>query len=779
MPRRAVMVSGVVQGVGFRPFVYELAARHQLTGFVRNCVGTVEIEVEGAEASLDEFVEELRTGPPSLAVIDRLAIWARAPLGSREFRIETSDNGAEDEIYLSPDVATCEDCRAELFDPGSRRYRYPFINCTNCGPRLTIICGSPYDRRETTMADFPMCDACRREYEDPGDRRFHAEPIACAECGPRLHLKDAAGAKIESADPIAAFVEVIREGGIGALKGLGGYHLVCDARSERAVGKLRHRKHRDEKPFAIMVRDIEAAKAICDVNSNEERMLEQPARPIVLLRRDGSARMSCGDVCEAVAPRNPFLGVMLPYTPVHHLLMASMEGIPLVMTSGNRSDEPIAYRDESVVRQLAGIADVFLTNDRPIRVRCDDSIVRPSGENRIVVRRSRGFAPLPIRLPISCDEPILAVGGQLKNVFGLLQNGRAVLSQHMGDLAHFEAFRQFERDVSHFERVFRVTPRVIAHDLHPDYVSTQYAMRRAIEAGLVQVAVQHHHAHLASCLAENGLEGPAIGVTFDGTGYGIDARSQEATIWGGEFLVGDYREFRRAAHLRNVSMPGGEAAIHEPWRMALSHLRDAHCECERLRKRISDTAYRTVERMLERRFHSPLTSSLGRLFDAAAAIVGVRDRVSYEGQAAMELEWLAEAEPADEVYPIEIEDQATPNMPMVIDTRPIVRGMVNDLMSGTAPARIAGRFHSTIATLVAEVCARIRNSTGIDVVALSGGVFMNGLLTEQVTSRLMGNGFRVYRHRLVPPNDGGLCLGQLAVAAAKIGCGDVTLNGGR
>ncbi len=764
MPRRAITVTGVVQGVGFRPFVHGLAIRHQLSGYVRNRVGTVEIEVEGRDPSLDDFFEELRTRPPVLAKIDKLSWQPRPSVGSGGFRIDKSCDSAVGDIYLSPDIATCPDCLKELFDPHDRRYRYPFINCTNCGPRLTIVRAAPYDRCQTTMAGFPMCDACRAEYENPVDRRFHAEPIACPVCGPQLQLHDSAGKALESGDPIARVVEVVRAGGIGAVKSLGGFHLVCDACNDQAVSELRRRKHRDEKPFAIMIEGAAAASRLCEVKQAERLLLEQSAGQIVLLRKKTETLTAGSSICEAVAPQNPCLGVMLPYTPLHHLLMAALDGAPLVMTSGNRSDEPIAYRGDDVFSQLSNIADVFLGNNRPIHVRCDDSVVKQVGPGKLLLRRSRGYAPLPIKLPSTCDMALLAVGGQFKNVFALSQRNQVILSQHMGDLDHFESYRQFEHDIRHFERLFRISPQAIAHDLHPDYASTQYAVRRADELGVPLVAVQHHHAHMASCMADNGLNEPTIGVTFDGTGYGLDEKTSKPTIWGGEFLVGDYHEYRRAAHLRNVRMPGGDQAVHEPWRMAAAYLQDAGCNVASLESRVSKTKFQTVQSMLEKNVNCPMTSSVGRLFDAVAALLGFRDSTSYEGQAAVELEWLADRTIVDGTYPYDIGGL----QPSVIDTRPLLQAIAKDIEAGTDPARVARRFHSTVVAFSAEMCDRIHQKTGLDVVALSGGVFMNSLLAAELAERLKQRGFRVYLHREVPPNDGGLSLGQVAVAAAKL-----------
>jgi hydrogenase maturation protein HypF len=754
--RRLIVVRGIVQGVGFRPFVYNLASRLRLGGFVKNRTGTLLIEVEGDVPALDCFLAELAGKPPPLAQIEHLS-WERRPSrGDHPFRIEASDADPSSPVFISPDVATCPECLRELLDPADRRYGYPFLNCTNCGPRLTIIAGAPYDRPRTTLASFAMCPACRAEYDDPADRRFHAQPTACAACGPRLQGLTTSGERIVSADPLADLVQAVRAGQIGALKGLGGYHLVCDATSAAAVAELRRRKHRDEKPFGVMVADIATAEAVGEVGDAERALLRSPACPIVLLRkRPGSP------VVEEVAPRNPWLGVMLPYTPLHHLLLRAAGGTPLVMTSGNRSDEPIAYQDDDALSRLAGIADRFLIHDRPIHVRCDDSVTRVVDGVELPVRRSRGYAPRPIELPAACPCPILAVGGQLKATFALGRGRQAFLSHHMGDLDHYDAYQAFVRDIDLYQQLFGVRPERLAHDLHPDYASTRYATERAAREGNALLTVQHHHAHLASCMAEHGLTEPVIGVTFDGTGFGTDG-----AVWGGEFLTGDYRECRRAAHLRYVGMPGGDQAIREPWRMALAHLADAGAVLPALAARLSPVQMRTIRTMLQRRFNTPFTSSAGRLFDAVAALAGVRDCVSYEGQAAVELEWLATEVAPDGSYPFDVSRPAADG-PLVIDTRPLIGAVAQEAAQGVEAARIARRFHTTVVEIVAAVCDRIRWATGLGVVVLSGGVFLNALLTREVCARLPGDGFRVYRHRRVPPNDGGLSLGQLAVAAAR------------
>jgi hydrogenase maturation protein HypF len=756
MERLAISVAGIVQGVGFRPFVYALATRLALRGFVRNYTGGVWIEVEGESASLQRFLEGLSLHPPPLAQIDQL-IWERlAPRGDASFRIESSEVGAGP-IFVGPDVATCDACLAELSDPSDHRFRYPFLNCTHCGPRLTIITGVPYDRDSTTMARFRMCAVCRREYDDPTNRRFHAQPTACAACGPSLELLDAQGKPIESADPLGAFAAALKAGKIGAVKGLGGFHLACDAGSEEAVAELRRRKHRDEKPFAVMVRAVEDVEKLCSVNSAERALVCSPRRPIVLLRKKPEPL-----VAAAVAPRNPFLGIMLPYTPLHHLLLEAVEGRPLVMTSGNRSDEPIACDNTDALTHLAGIADLFLMHNRPIHVRCDDSVTRIVDGVELPLRRSRGYAPQPLSLPLACPGPILAVGGQLKGTFALGREHHAFISHHLGDLDNYHAFRAFEQDIALYEQLFGLRPGLIAHDLHPDYASTRYAeqrVRQQVHAdGMACLPVQHHHAHMASCMAEHGLNEPVIGVTFDGTGYGTDG-----AIWGGEFLVGDYRHFSRAAHFRYVGMPGGDQAIREPWRMALAHLRAAGVERSVFHDRIEPAAERVIVQMLERGIQTPPTSSAGRLFDAVAAIAGVRDRVSFEGQAAMELEWLATDAPVDGSYAFDLVEAKEA---LEIDPRPLIRAVADDAAGGTTPPAIARRFHSTLVEIIAAVGDRLRQTTDIQAVVLSGGVFLNALLTSEVCARLASNGFRVYRHQRVPPNDGGLCLGQLAVAAA-------------
>ncbi len=756
MDRHAIAVSGIVQGVGFRPFVYDLATRLGLNGFVRNETGGVLIEVEGELDSLERFFGELTSRPPPLARIDDVRWSMRRPRGDPRFRIENSQSEGSSSIFVSPDVATCDLCLRELFDPGDRRYRYPFLNCTHCGPRLTIVRAAPYDRQRTTMASFAMCPACRAEYEDPRDRRFHAQPIACPACGPRLRVLDSRGHEVETQEALNFGVALLKQGKIVALKGLGGYHLACLAGDGKAVAELRKRKQRDQKPLAIMVEDVAAARDLCEVSPAEEAVLRSSGRPIVLLRRRPGAK-----IAPLVAPANPTLGVMLPYTPLHHVILRELNGAPLVMTSGNRSDEPIAYDDEDAVARLAAIADVFLTHDRPIHLRCDDSVTRIVASEELPLRRSRGYAPAPLELPLACPVPTLALGGQLKVTFALGRGRHAFLSHHLGDLDYYEAYRASVESINHYQGLFAFTPELIVHDLHPDYATTRYAAE--IDSAIPRLAVQHHHAHVASCMADNGLDLPVIGVAFDGTGFGTDG-----AVWGGEFLTGDYRGFSRAAHFRYVALPGGEQAIREPWRMAAAYLADADQGDSLLAERVPRPALAAVQRLIDRRTNCPDTSSVGRLFDAVAALAGVRDRVSYEGQAAMELEWLAtEVSPAD-VAPFDfvlIENPAN-DSPILIDTRPLFTELAAGLRRGCPAPIIAGRFHSTLVEIVAQVCCRLRQRSGLDVVVLSGGVFQNALLTTEVVARLERAGFRVHRHRRVPPGDGGLSLGQLAVAAA-------------
>ena len=747
-----------MQGVGFRPFVYSLASRKALTGSVRNTPAGVVIEIEGPAAAIAAFETELVASPPPLAAIDE---WVSTDIpvhGGSDFQVVASNTDPADAsptIRITPDAATCDACLAELRDPADRRYRYPFITCATCGPRLTIVTGAPYDRERTTMRAFTMCAACRREYEDPADRRFHAETIACPACGPALRLLDAGGDAL-AGKPLPGLITRLCEGGIAAIKGLGGYHLACDATNADAVARLRRRKHRDEKPFAVMFATLGTIELACVVGETEKALLLSPARPVVLLDRRPSS--SAPQIDPGVAPGMTTIGAMLPSTPLHELVMEAA-GRPLVMTSGNRSHEPMVWRDEEVAERLGTIADVVLTHDRAIHVRCDDSVTSVADGLELPIRRARGDAPRPVRLPRPCPIAILATGAHLKNTFALGRGDAAFVSHHIGDLDDFAAAQAFRHDVRLYEDLLRIEPAAIAHDLHPDYESTRYALERAARAGLPAFAVQHHHAHVASCMAEHGVTGAVIGVAFDGSGFGGDG-----TVWGGEFLLGDAASMVRAARLRRVPMPGGERAVHEPWRMALAYLADAGLDIDQVRSRHLRECT-VVTRMIERRINSPLTSSAGRLFDAVACLAGLADTVSFEGQAAMRLEAVAEAGDADDAYAFEL--QAVEGL-IEIDTRPWIRRVATDASLGVAPPLIAKRFHAGLADAITAVCMGLRKSSGYETVALSGGVFLNRRLTRSVQARLSGAGFRVLRHCRVPPNDGGLSLGQLAVAAARL-----------
>ena len=733
MIRSRAHVEGVVQGVGFRPFVHRLAGELALDGFVLNDERGVLVEVQGSPERVAAFLARLRDDAPPLAVVERVLAEAVETLPSTGFEIVESARGGPPAALVSADVATCEDCLRELFDPADRRFRYPFLNCTNCGPRFTIVRGVPYDRPNTTMAAFRMCAACRAEYSDPRDRRFHAQPIACPDCGPRLRPS------LEAAE------RCLREGGVLALKGLGGFHLACVASDERAVAALRARKHREDKPFALMVRDVAAATGLVELDDETLRLLCSRERPIVLApRRDGAP------VAAAVAPHSRELGLMLPYTPLHHLLLADL-GVPLVMTSGNVSDEPIAFEDGDAQARLAGIADEILLHDRPIRTRIDDSVARVTDGRPMLLRRSRGHVPSSLPLPGRAAAPILACGAELKSTFCLARDARAWVSHHIGDLRNAATLAAFADGVAHFEALFDVAPEVIAHDQHPEYLSTKYALER--EAGR-HVAVQHHHAHLAAVLAEHGEAGPAVGAIYDGTGYGPDG-----VVWGGELLSGDLAGFERAGHLRPVRMPGGEQAIRQPWRMACAWLQEALGEEPEPLPGVEAARWRAVASLARGELAAPQTTSIGRLFDAVAALCGVRHQVSYEGQAAIELE--AAADPGDHGrYELPIDG-------LVLDPRPLVLEAAADLRAGVAAGIVAARFHDSVASATAHACVAAAAERGLELAVLAGGVFANRRLLEGTAGRLRAAGLRVLVPERLPPGDGAISYGQASVAAAQ------------
>ncbi|MEU0518208.1 carbamoyltransferase HypF [Streptosporangium sp. NPDC006007] len=762
--RVRIQVEGIVQGVGFRPHVHSLARRLALSGWVGNDGRGVFIEAEGTAADVARFQKDLRGHAPPLAVIDRIistAIPARGEIGFHIADSVTEDvtgvtgvkEGSGRAALVSPDVATCADCLAELFDPADRRYRHPFVNCTGCGPRFTVVRDLPYDRPATTMAAFAMCERCAAEYHDPADRRFHAQPICCPACGPTLRILDGRG-RPRDGDPIAAAARLLDSGGVLAVKGLGGYHLAVGAGDEEAVRTLRSRKHREDRPFAVMVADLDAARALCEVDREAERLLTGPRAPIVLLPRLPDAPLA-----GAVAPGERRLGVLLPYTPVHHLLAAEFAG-PYVLTSGNLSGEPIAYRDCEALTRLAGVADGFLTHDRPIHVRADDSVVAVARGRELPLRRSRGYAPEPLRLARPVRRAVLACGAELKSTFCLARGDRAFVSPHIGDLEDYETLRSFAAGIDHFRRLFGITPELVAHDRHPEYLSTKYARDLYDGGGVELVEVQHHHAHIASCLADNRETGPVIGVAFDGLGYGTDG-----TLWGGELLLADLTGFTRAGCLAPVPLPGGTAAVRQPWRMAAAHLDAAYDGTPPddlpVRSRNSRN-WDDVVAVARSGVNSPLTSSAGRLFDAVAAILGLRDTAGHEGQAAVALE--QRADPAEvTAYPVRLSG----GDPLLIQAGDLVRAVVEDLRCGTDPAVVSARFHNGLAAATAAGCVRLRADTGVGTVALSGGVFQNRLLLDRLVRVLRHHGFRVLTHRHVPPNDGGISLGQAAVAAAR------------
>jgi hydrogenase maturation protein HypF len=741
--RRTLTVTGVVQGVGFRPFVHGLATGLGLGGIVGNDSGSVFIEVEGPPAAVDEFTRRLRDEAPPLAAIETVTSADVAATGDESFRIVPSRVRAGANTLISPDVATCDACLAELFDPADRRFRYPFTNCTDCGPRFTIIRDVPYDRPLTTMAGFTMCSRCQAEYENPTDRRFHAQPNACPDCGPRIWL-ERDGEQVPG-DPVTEARALLDGGAVVAVKGLGGFHLAAAAGDDDALHTLRERKGRVDKPFAVMVPDLAAARTVAVVDDAEAALLEGRERPIVLLRKRAGSPLSA-----LVAPGNDYVGVMLPYTPLHHLLLA--EGAPLVMTSGNLSEEPIAIDNDEARTRLGGLADAFLLHDRPIHVACDDSVVRHFAGRELPVRRSRGYAPFPVRLPVEVP-PTLAVGGELKATFCLAAGRHAFMSQHIGDMENLETLAAFERAVEHFRALFRVEPEVFASDRHPGYLSTRWADQHRGDRRWVQV--QHHHAHIASAMAENGVDEPVIGFAFDGTGYGDDG-----AIWGGEILVGGFDRFERAGHLGYVPLPGGDAAIRRPYRTALAHLWATGAPWDETLPAVAacpPEERRVLQRQLERAINTIPTSSAGRLFDAVASLAGVRHTVSYEAQAAMELEALEGGDGGR--YPLAMAEDGT------IDPGPLIRAVAADVTAGVGQATVSGRFHESMAQLLVESARRIRNRTGLDTVALSGGVFQNVRLLGRASELLRDSGFRVLTHRLVPSNDGGLALGQVAAAA--------------
>jgi hydrogenase maturation protein HypF len=754
--RKVVDVAGIVQGVGFRPFVYRLANECGLTGVIANTPTGVSIEVQGEAEAVEKFLERLPKEIPPLARITGLLPRDAEVREESSFQIVASRTDQAPQTLVSPDVAVCDDCYREMMNPRDRRFRYPFINCTNCGPRFTIIRDIPYDRARTSMNAFKMCAACQAEYGNQASRRFHAQPNACWDCGPQALLVGTDGARMDVAEPIREAAKMLQKGAIVAVKGLGGFHLACDARNEAAVEKLRERKRRVEKPFAIMVQRVEDAAKFCVVDEMSRRLLASFERPIVLLPRRPEVAFGPG-----VAPGNRFLGVFLPYTPLHHLLLQSGKFEALVMTSGNLSEEPIAIDNEEAIQRLHKIADAFLVHDRTILRRCDDSVVRVAAGQPQKLRRSRGFVPAPVHLEKQM-QPILAVGGELKNTVCVVRGSEVFLSQHVGDLENLESYGFFEEAVEHLQRILETQPRVIAHDLHPDYFSTKWAQERS---GVELVGVQHHHAHISSCMAENHLDGKVIGIALDGTGYGTDG-----AIWGGEVLVADYIGFERAAHFEYLALPGGAAAIHEPWRMAVSYLAKHYgMGIEKLElpflKEIDSRKLSVVLQMIEREVNSPRTSSCGRLFDAVAALVGLRGTVNYEAQAAIELEMAARDSQGEAAYPLDLNLQGTV---WQIGTKPLFEWLLRDIRKQASVADMSRKFHNGLALVLVDASERIRDKTKLDRVCLSGGCFLNALLLETMIAKLRERSFDVYFHTEVPAGDGGVSLGQAVIAAHRV-----------
>jgi hydrogenase maturation protein HypF len=773
--RKEIKITGIVQGVGFRPFVYNLAISLGLKGYVLNSSEGVIIDVEGETQKLEEFISLLKSKPPPLSKIENITVAEGFSLRNyTAFGIKESLSKNGKFALISPDIATCPDCLSELLNPNDRRYQYPFINCTNCGPRYSIILDIPYDRPKTTMAKFKMCPDCEREYHDPSNRRFHAQPNACPECGPQIQLQVTSyKLQVNEKEPLKAAIELLKQGAIGVIKGLGGFHIACDAANDEAVRRLREKKRRSNKPFAIMCPDIETIKKICELYPQGEALFENELKPIILLPKlppsappykGGERRGS--PISEYVAPDNNYFGVMLPYTPLHHLLF-DPSFIALVMTSGNLSEEPIVTDNNEAVEKLSDIADFFLLHNRDIYMRVDDSIVREYKGVKRVIRRSRGYVPYPIELGIDMPE-ILACGGELKNTFTLTKGHYAIMSQHIGDLENYEAMEFYKETLKNLKNSFRVEPTVIAHDLHPDYWTTKFAKElKTHNSALITIPTQHHHAHIVSCMAENHINENVIGVAWDGTGYGTDG-----AIWGGEFLIADYKGFERVGHFRYVPLPGGDKAIKEPYRIALSHLYDAYgldflnLDIPFINQNKDKT--KIILKMIDNRINTVMTSSAGRLFDAVSSIINGIDTVTFEGEAAIKLEMMADKSITDS-YKIQKPEARSqkPEYQMIIDARHLIRQIAIDLLSGVCLSVISAKFHNALSEIILDVCRKIKINTGIDRVVLSGGCFQNILLLERTLNKLNPE-FNTFIHKDVPTNDGGISLGQAVIAAAKL-----------
>ncbi len=764
--QRAVRISiqGIVQGVGFRPFVYQLASRHNLKGWVCNTSRDVKIEAEGSADAVREFLVHLKMEAPPRSRIDAMEYEDTEPTGYTTFEIRKSIREDGQYQLISPDIATCEPCRTELFDPDDRRFGYPFINCTDCGPRLTIIKDIPYDRPMTTMAPFKMCPDCQREYEDPMNRRFHAQPNGCPVCGPHVEILDQGGARIASGDPVSDSAQFLRDGKIVAVKGIGGFLLACDATNEEAVKRLRQRKRRAFKPFAVMVETVEAARQFCELSAEEEDLIASPKAPIVLLRLRTS-----GVIAPSVAPSLHYLGLMLPYSPLHHLLMKDA-GRPLVMTSGNLSEEPIVGDNEEAWKKLSAIADVFLVHNRDIFARCDDSVAMVEGGEVCLIRRARGYAPDPVPLPFNARE-VLACGAEFKNTFCMTKDRYAFMSQHVGDMDNLETLSHFENMLDLYRKLFRLDPRIVACDKHPDYLASRYAKEvQEKDDSIRLIPVQHHHAHIVSCMVENAMTSPVLGVAFDGTGFGDDG-----AIWGSEFLLVDYDRFSRLAHFEYLPLPGGDLAVKRPYRIAVSYLYSLLGE-EALNRDwaflrgIDPFEVRLLKDQINKNINTPLSCSAGRLFDAVSALLDIRKEIDYEGQAAVELEMAATGVEFDGTpYSFHIDNR---DGMRVVRLRELLEGVSSDLLRGVPEAVISVKFHHTMAHIIGAVCTILAHDHGIKHVAVSGGVFQNRILLNLTKARLREEGLEVMTHKHVPCNDGCISLGQAVVANFLAGAGE-------
>ncbi len=754
--RKNIIIKGIVQGVGFRPFIHKLVKNYNLPGWVLNSNQGVEIEVEGKIEEINSFVSNIKEKLPPLAKIEKIEVRQLSLVGYKEFSIKKSIVKEEDSFVLvSPDISICEDCLQELFDSHNRRFRYPFINCTNCGPRFTIIKDIPYDRKKTTMNNFIMCSLCQSEYDNIEDRRYHAQPNACADCGPQVSLYYNKR-RIEGINPIKEAVKLLKEGKIGAIKGLGGFHLACDATNDKAVARLRRLKNREAKPFALMSFNLEKIMQYCKAGEKEKEWLMNRARPIVLLKKRVDSLIS-----PSVAPHNNYLGVMLPYTPLHYLLLKN-NFAALIMTSGNIADQPIIADNLEALEKLDGIVDFFLFYNRDIFNRCDDSVIKAINGEKVFFRRSRGYVPYPIMLDFKLRE-VLALGGELKNTISFSRENYIFPSQYLGDLKSAETLEFFKESIKVFANMFKMKPKIIACDLHPDYLSTQYAEEMKVNKRLEIVKVQHHHAHIVSCMAENNVKEKVIGVAYDGTGYGDDGN-----IWGGEFLLCDHKKYSRVGYLKYYPLPGGDKVITEPWRMAYSYLYSIYGSKAKILdidfiRRMDYGKLSIIEKMIDKNINSPFTSSCGRLFDAVSSLIGIKDEISYEGQAAMELEsFCASGIKGKYNFCVYMEEEK-----FIIDPQEIFIDIIKDLKKGLDKKIIAAKFHNTVTEFTVDLCGKIRENTGINKIALSGGVFQNKYLTEKVIFSLEDKGFEVYIQRKVPPNDGGISLGQAVVAGCE------------